>query len=588
MSDANQARQLLNGRGVRRIVLGVVLAVLCSFALGLSDSTAFLVTTAAVYSLLALSLNPILGGVGLLSLCQLTFAALGAVVVGTLSGRVPFLVSLLIAALVAVPIGALLGSVSLRLRGASFAVASLGVATAGQVVLGHTTVPGFESAGSVRRPSLFATAPQYLVLCLLVLALAGAAVSLLRRSLLGYRWAAVNFSERAAAASGASVPMAKLTAAAAGAAIAAVAGGLMAGQYGFLTADSVAPIGGLVLIAAAMVGGVDFVAGALVAGAIAIFVPELFSRWGLPGDLAPILFGISAILTLRVGGRGVAGQANDLWLALVVGRHGRFSASTSPTVPGRADLTGTQMTSSRVRPAPRQPDAALELRGLTVTYGAVTALSDVNLVVERGSVTGLIGPNGAGKSTLVDVVTGFVPEDHGVILMDGQSLDGRSVTGRARAGLRRTFQQGRAVPALTVGEYLDLCAGRRLTPQEVAELVEALGTPGPDTTIAQVDVASRRLIEVAGALASRPSVVLLDEPAAGLSGSDSELLARRIRCLPEIFDTSVLLIEHDVELIRGACDTVHVLNFGVLIGSGEPDDVLARPAVVEAYLGVNV
>jgi branched-chain amino acid transport system permease protein len=582
MSGAEVRRHRTRSRGV----IGLVVVLACVGALGLGDSTAFLVTTAAVYSLLALSLNPVLGGVGLLSMCQLTFAAAGAVVVGALSGHLPFLLSLAIAGLVAVPAGALLGGVSLRLRGASFAVASLGVATAGQVVLSHTTAAGFQSADSVLRPALFQSTSRYLWLCLAVLALAGVAVTCLRGSLLGHRWAAVDFSERAAAAAGTSVTAAKLTAAASGAAVAAVAGGLMVGQYGFLTADSVAPIGGLMLVAVAMVGGVDYVAGALAAGAIVVFVPELFSRWGLPGDLAPILFGIAAIWTLKVGGGGIAGQVSDLWRMTAARR--RLSADrVIPPAPAEPGVARVVPSCPNATDSAAPATAALELRGLTVTYGAVLALRDVTLGVARGSVTGLIGPNGAGKSTLVDVVTGFVVPDHGEVVLDGHSLAGKSVTRRARMGLRRTFQQGRAIPALTIRDYLDLCAGRRLDPAEISALVEALGTPEPATTIARVDVSTRRLIEVAGALASNPSVVLLDEPAAGLSGSDAEQLARRIRCLPELFGVSVLVIEHDVQLIREACDTVHVLNFGELIASGAPEDVLAQADVVEAYLGVN-
>jgi branched-chain amino acid transport system permease protein len=230
----------------------------------------------------------------------------------------------------------------------------------------------------------------------------------------------------------------------------------------------------------------------------------------------------------------------------------------------------------------------LELRGLGVRYGALTALSEVDLVVPAATVVGVIGPNGAGKSTLVDAVCGFVDRYTGEVILNGSSIDRLSAHRRARNGLRRTFQQGRTIPDLTVGAYVNLYSPKALDDASMDELLGFFGLPPADQPIVFIDVGTRRVLDVAAAVASRPVVAFLDEPAAGLGSEQAVALGQRIREIPERFGCSVVLIEHNVELVASTCARITVLDFGIVIAEGTPTEVLSNPRVASAYLGEEI
>ena len=171
------------------------------------------------------------------------------------------------------------------------------------------------------------------------------------------------------------------------------------------------------------------------------------------------------------------------------------------------------------------------------------------------------------------------------MLLNGQPIDKLPPHRRARLGLRRSFQQLRVPPTLTVGIFLSVAAGRRLTARETQEFLDWFGCPPPQVPIGAMDVGSQAgMLEVAGLAAGRPPVLLLDEQAAGRA-SATKLLSQRISEIPARTGSSVLLIEHDVDLIRAACDSLIVMEFGKVIASGESAAVLSEPAVIEAYLG---
>jgi branched-chain amino acid transport system permease protein len=294
-------------------------------------------------------------------------------------------------------------------------------------------------------------------------------------------------------------------------------------------------------------------------------------RFGWSSEYPMILFGVGAVHALSQGGGGIS--ATFPW------RRPRHSTAASPVAP--ASL-------GPVAPPPLDAAPVLEVRGLEVRFGALAALSEVDLVVPPRAVVGLIGPNGAGKSTLVDAVGGFLRDYRGQVLLEGRPVDGLGATARAKAGLRRTFQQGRAIPELTVGEFVNVYVPRPLPPAELDELLGFFGLPPADEPIEFVDVGTRRVLEVAACVASRPRVALLDEPAAGLGESQSADLAERIRELPERYGCSVVLIEHDVELVARVCSRVTVLDFGIVLASGPPAQVLTDRNVASAYLGADV
>ena len=163
-----------------------------------------------------------------------------------------------------------------------------------------------------------------------------------------------------------------------------------------------------------------------------------------------------------------------------------------------------------------------------------------------------------------------------------------SATARAQAGLRRTFQQGRAIPELTVGQFVTLATRTPLTAVELDELLGFFGLPPADEPISFVDVGTRRVLEVAACIASRPKVAFLDEPAAGLGHEQSTILAERIREIPTRFGCSVVLVEHDVALVAKVSSIITVLDFGNVLASGTPAQVLADKNVAAAYLGDDV
>ena len=203
-----------------------------------------------------------------------------------------------------------------------------------------------------------------------------------------------------------------------------------------------------------------------------------------------------------------------------------------------------------------------------------------------GKVVGLVGPNGAGKSTLIDAIAGFIPRYEGAITLAGVSVDRLSATQRARRGLRRSWQTTRIAPELRVGQYIRLAASD-LSDREIDALLAWIGTPSAETLISSVDAGTRRLLDVAGVVAARPPVILLDEPAAGVSYDEALRLGERIAAIPATFGSAVLLIEHDMDLVRSACSEITVFDFGRVIANGRPETVLGMPIVQKAYMGIE-
>jgi branched-chain amino acid transport system ATP-binding protein len=241
---------------------------------------------------------------------------------------------------------------------------------------------------------------------------------------------------------------------------------------------------------------------------------------------------------------------------------------------------------------------SLSARGVSVSFGGVRAVVDVDLDVEEGRLVGLIGPNGAGKTTFIDAITGFV-RSRGRVELAGRDLSRLPPHERARSGLGRTWQATELFDDLTVAENLAVAAERPSRWAAVRELVwkapqngdgarDALARLGVESVLgklpSELSQGERKLVGVARALAAAPSVVCLDEPAAGLDSAESEQLGRRLR---EVADggTGMLLVDHDMGLVLSVCDWIVVLEFGKVIAAGTPERVRRDRRVVEAYLG---
>ena len=228
----------------------------------------------------------------------------------------------------------------------------------------------------------------------------------------------------------------------------------------------------------------------------------------------------------------------------------------------------------------------LRIEDLSVSYGSVQALDGVNLeVAERGVLHDIIGPNGAGKSTLMDAITGRRRPTRGRVLVDGQDITQRSVTWRRRAGMSRSFQRTSIFPGLSVREQLELVASQLHEP-DLGEIVDAFelraALDQPADSIAYGD---QRRVDIALAMIGKPSLMLLDEPAAGLSTTETVALFEHLVRLVRHRGVTALVVEHDVDAVFRFCDAVTALDLGRLIASGAPEQVRKDPRVISAYLG---
>lgn len=229
--------------------------------------------------------------------------------------------------------------------------------------------------------------------------------------------------------------------------------------------------------------------------------------------------------------------------------------------------------------------------GLCVYFEGVKAVDDVNLEVLRGRITGLIGPNGAGKSTLFNAVSGFVPLTAGRVELGSQDVTGWTPTRIAQHGLVRSFQDTRIFKHLSVLENVELGAmnaGLQGSEGRAAayRTLELLGIPHLALeTAGNVALGDERRVGIARAVAAEPDMLLLDEPAAGLDEEETAALSRTIVEVRQELDCGVLLVEHDMSVIFGICEWIHVMDSGRTIAVGTPADVRANPAVIEAYFG---
>jgi branched-chain amino acid transport system ATP-binding protein len=252
-------------------------------------------------------------------------------------------------------------------------------------------------------------------------------------------------------------------------------------------------------------------------------------------------------------------------------------------------------------------ETVLSARGIVKRFGGVMAVDDVSLELHDGEILGLVGPNGAGKTTLFEIISGHLRPDAGHVTMHSTDISNWPAYRRAAFGLGRSFQAARLWPGLTVHETISLAVWRRVrSPGVVAtmlclptvgraekrvaaaadEVVELLGLGDfKDQLGSDLSTGLRRLLELAVIAAQRPSVVLLDEPSAGLAQAETEALAPVLRDMRMSLDCSLMLIEHDMGLVRALADRIVALDAGSVIAEGTPEEVLSHPLVVESYLG---
>jgi branched-chain amino acid transport system ATP-binding protein len=239
--------------------------------------------------------------------------------------------------------------------------------------------------------------------------------------------------------------------------------------------------------------------------------------------------------------------------------------------------------------------APLEVRDVTVRFGGNVALDEVSISAEEGCITGLIGPNGAGKTTLFNVITGLLGPNSGRVVLGGSDVTNLNPTKRARRGLARTFQRLELFSLLTVRENIRVAADIRKgwsrdksNPAEVVDqIIDRVGLQAiAEERVDSLPTGQCRLVELGRSLATKPKVLLLDEPASGQDETETEQFAALLRELAEE-GMVVVLVEHDVQLVMNICRTVHVLDFGQIIAVGTPAEIQTNEAVLAAYLGTG-
>ncbi|MEJ7799246.1 MAG: branched-chain amino acid ABC transporter permease/ATP-binding protein [Ilumatobacter sp.] len=554
-------------------------------------------------AIVLLSIVVLTGYAGQLSLAQYSIAGFGAYVAGRLVAvfDIPFLLGLVAGVAAAVPLGLIFGLPAVRTRGINLAIVTLGLGTTIELTLfrnrnytggvqgtqvGNPDLFGYE-IGSINHPE------RYGIFVLAMALLAVWVVANVRRGRSGRRLIAVRTNERAAAALGIDVMVAKLYAFAFASAIAALGGILLAFRLSSISYESFTNFTSIFYVGLALLGGVGYLLGAFVGATMATagFSQEVLeSTWGGVGRWIQLISGIAILLTVLGYKDGVAAEwAKVFRLAKRVKKWGR------PYIIRLEEVADTDTEHHT-----RVPARSLAIEGLTVRYGAVTAVDDVSFRLEPGAITGLIGPNGAGKTSLIDAISGFTSA-HGRVMLDDVDLSNESPVRRARAGVARSFQSLELFEDSTVFENLSVAADPQDLRSYLIDLVWPINPPLPAEVVRAIkefqldedlhrevedlSYGKRRLLAIARAVAMHPSVILLDEPAAGLSSAESMELGRLVRRLADEWGMAVLVVEHDMNFVMEVCDEVVVLDFGRLIASGPPEQVRSDPAVIAAYLG---
>lgn len=573
------------------------------------------ITSTLVLSLIILSIVVVTGYAGQVSLAAYALAGTGAFIAGHTAADWgwPFELALLAGVLGTIPIGLLFALPAVRTRGVNLAIITLGLGTTLEAMVFQntdlSTTTGSDGI-AVGSQTLFGISisgvdhPQRYAAVVLVLFVATAlVVANVRRSRTGRRLIAVRANERAAAALGVDVRAAKLYAFGLSSAIAALAGVLTGFRSTSVVFSDFASFDSITALGLAVIGGAGFLVGPLFGATFAAgTVGARFGDLVLPGlsDWMPLIGGIILVLTLVGNQDGIAKDVGRQ----AAGLRRRLSPERghpAETLRTGAEIVRTSAVAAASPDLTRAAPLPLHVRDLTVRYGGVVAVDGLSLDVEPGRVVGLIGPNGAGKTSAIDAVTGFTRAASGGVRLGDRDVTRLPVHRRAAAGLSRSFQSLELFEDMTVLDNLyaacdrpgrwawltDLIRpGSRPLPSHVLVAVGEFGLQDSlDRPVGDLSYGERRLLAIARAVAASPSVLLLDEPASGLSDDETRELAHLVRRLAEDWGMGVLLVEHDVDMVMSVCDQVVVLDFGRLICAGTPEEVRRDPAVRAAYLG---
>jgi branched-chain amino acid transport system permease protein len=538
-----------------------------------------------IFAVLAIGLGLAMGIGGQVNLAQVAFFGAGAYAVAILTTKagLGFWVAAVLAVLATTAIGVVVGTPALRVQSHYLGIVTLGLALAFTNWVTNAQIAG-GAEGISGIPGPIDNEYLYYYLELGVFAVTLAFGLFIVRTGLGRRMRAMRDDALAAGALGAQVPLLRMTAFLLASLYGGIAGVLYAGLIRYVSPDSFSISTMFLLLAMVIIGGRQSLVGC-VTGAIALSViREVLADHPTVAQLA---YGSVVVLVVVFAPNGLAGIPRSL-----LRRRGASAARLQPFQPYAV--------------APVLVDSTiLEVDGVTKEFRGLRALDGVSLSVRAGEIRGVVGPNGSGKTTLFNVISGFYAPLRGRVSFRGRDMTAAAPYRLARAGLSRTFQNLRLFADLTVRENilvaLDRVSGWEYVVRPVsvfrrdrARRIEA------DAILARYGLSEfarlrprtlpygiQRRVEIARALAASPALLLLDEPAAGLNGEEVRQLSEMVRSIRDS-GVTVVLIEHNMGLVMSLCERITVLAGGRIIAEGSPAEVVATPAVVEAYLGDSI
>ena len=592
-SPARSERRAWRGIGVQIAPFLAILAAAMILPFVSNDYWALIGTRAAIYWVLVSGLNLIVGFAGHLAIGYVALLTLGAyttsvLVAGNVMPPLDVFTALAVAGVVGAVFGVVVGLPALRLRTFYFAMSTLGFATiVAQIALAWQSVTG-GGIGIVgpEFPAPFNTAWGYYYLCIGFAAVCTWLTANVAHSRFGRALIAIRDAEVAAEATGISKQRLLIAIFLLAGALAAIAGGLFASLQTYITPDAFTFDLSVLFFIAILIGGRGSILGPMLGTIILTILPEVaapLAAW------STFFYAVLLLVIVLVMPGGIA--------ALLDLRNRRPLASNRAIVPRPAALAECFRKTAG--------EKTLKLRGITLSFGNVRAIDNLDLDVKPGEIHGLIGPNGSGKTTTLNAISGYYVAKEGTIGLGDRLLEPGVPTLRARHGIARTFQTPRVIGEASVlqnvmiGGSIDGCASfveallalprNRRDEQTLTERARALlGVVGlealADVRADRLQHSELRFIEIARALMLEPDFLLLDEPAAGLSGDEIERLAALIRAISRR-GTGLLLVEHHADLIFDICDQVTVLNLGRILAAGTPAEIRLHKEVVSAYLG---
>ncbi|QIG98620.1 ABC transporter permease subunit [Bradyrhizobium sp. 6(2017)] len=537
---------------------------------------------ATTFSIAVFGLSVVLGLCGQINLAQAAFFGFGAYAVGlgTADLHLNFWLCLVAACIITPVAGAFLGMSTLRLGGHYLAMVTISFQQIVTLVMINAIglTHGPDGVANIRRPELFQSSQSYLAFCVAMLAIVGYLVWHLPDTKLGRAMRAVRDNELAAGVNGIDVFRTKIYAFGLCALLGGLAGGLFAGGFAYVSPDQFSFAESIVFLTMSLLGGVASPIGSVIGTGLLILIPEwLRFLKSVPG-LYLAIYGLSVILIIRFMPDGIWGFVSDAFTRL------RAHAKAPPAA-----------AALQLRPATTGGDIVLEVTGLSKHFGGLKAVDGVDIAVKRGGVHALIGPNGSGKTTTLNVLSGLYKATAGKIVLDGTDITNMAPHQRTAAGLGRTFQNIRLFRSMTALENVEIGAerpgntmigkGEDALTERAMEALTFVGLGNrANELISSFSYGHQRLIEIARALASNPTLLLLDEPAAGLNSTEKLELHELLKRIAAQ-GLTILIIDHDMTLVSEAAQHITVLNFGRRIADGESMAVLRHPDVVSAYLG---